>query len=99
MRIRKRELYPEDDRYIDRVINDMVMLPILHVGESMDNLQYIYYYTFCNLLDSKNAVAPSYSRGKNEGALIFHLKLAYKWYLYEKFVVGGNRYKDELEVW
>lgn len=33
MRIRKRELYSIDDRYIDRVITDMVKLPILHVGK------------------------------------------------------------------
>lgn len=33
MRIRKRELYPEDDRYVDKVIEDMVKLPILHVGK------------------------------------------------------------------
>lgn len=34
MRIRKRELYPENDVYVDRVISDMVKLPILHVGKS-----------------------------------------------------------------
>lgn len=43
MRIRKRELYPKDDKYIDRVITDMVKLPILHVGKLIHEWELVYW--------------------------------------------------------
>lgn len=33
MAIRKQELYKENDQLVDRVINDMINLPIIGVGK------------------------------------------------------------------
>lgn len=85
MRIRKRELYPKDDKYVDRVITDMVKLPILHVGKFIHEWELVY----CLRHLSKNPLKIQHyvGVGQSFGLLI---QVTYVQVTYDGRILGGQ---------